>query len=175
MIQEELRGLTPLSLQGDLRMLATRFKNSTTTENVSTLIALINDPNCEQVILFGSPRSPTPEYSRSDEPETNLPLVAAVAKYSIPKVSEIYVVFDGLFLTAARCPRYYEVRELLDVAEKSSKVFFSAQPVPFTSSKNPETAAQIMIDMNPIVQLSPSTRAQYFALLCLISEDKYPC
>lgn len=156
-------------------MLATRFKNATATMiNAETLIALINDQKCEQVVLFGSPRSPTPDFARSDAPDTNLPLVAALAKYSIPGVSEVYVVFDGVFLTAARRPRYLEVRDLLDAAEQTSKVFFATQPVPFTSSKDPEKAAQIMIDTKPTVQLTTSTRPQYFALLCSIPEAQYP-
>jgi len=156
-------------------MLAMRFENPNTTINVSTLITLINDQKCELVVLFGSERSPTSDFSRrSDGPDVNLPLVAALVKYSIPGVSEIYVVFDGLFLTAARRPRYLEVRELLDVAEQSAKVFFATHPVPFTSGRSPEMAAKVMLDMAPFVQLTPATLAQYFSLLCLIPESQYP-
>lgn len=155
-------------------MLATRYKNGNTSDNVTTLIGLINDPNSSAIILFGSPSSPTREFTRTDGPETNLPLVAALAKYSIPRIDNLYVVFDGLFLTAARRPRYLEVRQLLDVAEKSNKVTFATTSVPFTSELSPSAAAEILLSHQPTVQLSPASRSKYFSLLCSIPEAQYP-
>ena len=155
-------------------MLATRYRNGNTSANEVTLVGLINDPACSKVILFGSPSAPTPDFSETDGLENNLPLMAALAKYSIPGIDDLYVVFDGMFLTAARQPRYLEVRQVLDVAENSGKVFFATKSVPFTSALSPSKAAKLLLSHVPTVPLAPSSRAQYFSLLCGIPEAQYP-
>lgn len=67
----------------------------------------------------------------------NQPLVAAISKYVIPGITDAYVLFDGLFLTAARRPRFLEVQDLMDGAEKSGiavlfpgKALFTPAPEP---------------------------------------------
>lgn len=155
-------------------MLATRYRNGNTSANANTLVGLINDPACVEVTLFCSPSAPTPDYSDTDGLEDNLPVVAALAKYRIPGIDDLYIVFDGIFLTAARRPRYLEVRALLDASEKSGKVSFATNPVRFTSALSPTKAAEVLSNEQPTIQLLPSTRAQYFALLCSIPEAQYP-
>ncbi|PIF89723.1 hypothetical protein CLU86_0600 [Acidovorax sp. 62] len=155
-------------------MLATRYQNGNTSRNESTLLGLINDPACSAVTLFCSPGTPTADFSQTDGSENNLPLLAALAKYSIPGIDDVYIVFDGMFLTAARRPRYLEVRQILDTSEKSGKVSFATKPVPFTSALSPAEAVQTLLNAQPTVQLLGSTRAQYFALLCSIPEAQYP-
>lgn len=155
-------------------MLATRYRNGNTSTNESTLVGLINDPVCSAVTLFCSPSAPTPDFSESDGLEINLPLVVALVKYSIPGIDDLYIVFDGMFLTAACRPRYLEVRQLLDVSERSGKVSFTTKPVSFTSSLSPSKAVETLLNEQPTIQLLPSTRSQYFALLCSIPEAQYP-
>lgn len=155
-------------------MLATRYHNGNTGTNESILIGIINDPACSAVTLFCSPSVPTAEFSEADGTENNLPLVAALAKYSIPRIDDLYIVFDGLFLTASRRPRFLEVTRLLDAAEVSGKVSFAPNPVPFTSALSPAEAVETLLIEQSTVKLEPSTRAQYFALLCSIPEAQYP-
>ncbi|CAN7622287.1 hypothetical protein LJR189_004675 [Acidovorax delafieldii] len=155
-------------------MLTTRYQNGNTGTNETTLIGIINDPACSSVTLFCSPSVPTAEFSEADSTENNLPLVAALAKYSIPRIDDLYIVFDGMFLTAARRPRFLEVSRVLDAAEASGKVWFATNPVPFTSALTPEQAVETMLSEQSTVQLETSTRAQYFALLCGIPEAQYP-
>lgn len=154
-------------------MIAVRYENSNTTENLSALVGLISSPGTVKVTLFASPASEAAEMSQSDGPQTNLPLASAVVEYEIPKIETVAVVFDGLFLTAARYPRYGEIRHLLDVAEQSNLAFFSEVRAPFTSSLSAEDAARTLQSLAPVKPLTPKTRADYFSLLSNISEAKY--
>ena len=155
-------------------MIAARFKKGSTGENVSALIAVIQDPNSREVRFFSSPRTKTARYSdSSDGPDNNLPLVAALVRYSIPRVDDVYIVFDGMFLTAARATRYYEVKELLDVAESSGKVVFSEEAADFTSSLKPEEAVKFLGALSKLILLTPATRAKYFGQLSNVSEAQF--
>ncbi|WP_304350857.1 hypothetical protein [Comamonas testosteroni] len=155
-------------------MLVERYRNSSTSANVTALINLLGDPSCKEVMLFATPSTPTADFSESDGPENNLPLVAAVAKYAISGITDVYVLFDGLFLTAARRPRFLEVQDLMDVAQDSDKATFFAGWVPFTSAREPSAAVESLLALGPRTPFTKATRAQYFALLCDISEAKYP-
>lgn len=154
-------------------MVAIRHPSESTLENLLALVGLINNPCSKKVVLFASPDSKAPEMSPSDGPENNLPLLAAFVEYEIPKIDSVVVIFDGLFLTAARYPRYDEVRELLDLAQKSDKVFFSETRAPFTSSLSAEDAAKTLQSLLPIKRLTPETRADYFSLLHTWTEARY--
>jgi hypothetical protein len=162
-----------LCTKGGIGVIAVRYENSNTTENLSALVGLISSPGTVKVTLFASPAGKTAEMSQSDGPETNLPLVSAVVEYEIPKIETVAVVFDGLFLTAARYPRYGEVRHLLDIAEQSNHVFFSEVRAPFTSSVSAEDAALTLQSLAPVKPLTPETRADYFSLLSSLSEAEY--
>lgn len=155
-------------------MLAIRHTNTSTSKNLGTLIGLLNDPNCVEVRLFATHSSPLEHFADSDGPECNLPLVSAIARYVIPNISEVYVLFDGAFLTASRRPRFLEVRELMDVAEASGKALYCSQPVPFTSSLDRESAVTLLKELEPVKTFNAETRAGYFELLCGIPESKYP-
>jgi hypothetical protein len=161
--------------QKDFSMpIAKRCFTDSTASCAHTLQTHIEDPHCVRVVLFASPTAPTPDFSRSDGPETNLPLLAAISTYEIPGVGPINVVFDGLTMTAERRPRYLEVKNLLDVAQRSSKVHFSTERIPFTSGLDPEIAAQRMLFNGRTVRLTETTRPQYFSQLCWIAEERYP-
>lgn len=154
-------------------MLVTRFQNSATVINLNALLTLIQDKNCEEVRLFASPASATGDFFNTDGPETNLPLVVALAKYSIPGITDVYVLFDGLFMTAARRPRLAEVQQLLDVAQVSGKTFFSTVTAQFTSSINADAAVKSLLLLNPVLALTQASRSTYFAQLSSISEAEY--
>lgn len=155
-------------------MLVTRFENSATSTNLQALLTLIQDPNCQEVRLFASPSSRTSDFSNSDGPETNLPLVSALAKYSVPGITDVYVLFDGAFLTAARKPRLGEVQALLNAAETSGKTVFSTAVAPFTSSIEVEVAVKLLLALAPTTSLTATSRPLYFAQISSIPEKEYP-
>ncbi|WP_198430910.1 hypothetical protein [Pseudomonas tolaasii] len=131
---------------------------------------MIRDNKCDEIILFASV-----ENDLGDEEarwNNNLPLVVALAKYIIPHVDSVLVVFDGMFLTAARYPRYGEVRNLLDVAVTSDKVYYSGQRAPLTSEMTPDEAVSTLIDLGSIQPLTVESRAEYFSLLSNFTEDE---
>lgn len=151
-------------------MAVTRWKSSVTGENARTLIDAINDPNIKLVTLFASPVEADSAFSAdSDGPETNLPLLVALAE----SVTGNLTVYDGLFLTAARKPRYLEIRDVLDTAVASNKVYFSERRTPFTSVLAPDDAAQKLSQLNPVLPLRAVTRPQFFRLLSGVTEAQY--
>lgn len=151
-------------------MLVNRYSNASTTDNLRAVLKLVQDANCAKIHLFASPTTLTAEHADSDGPETNFPLVAALATYRIPGITQVYVLFDGLFLTAARRPRLLEVQALLDAAQASGKAAFAPTAVPFTSSMAPDVAVKTLLAQESMVELTPQSRSQYFALLSSIPE-----
>ena len=106
-------------------MVSLRYATKSTSDNVWALCDLIRDNKCDEIILFASVGNDIDE--EEARWNNNLPLVVALAKYIIPHVASVLVVFDGVCLTAVRSARYGEVRELLDVAIASDKVYYSGQ------------------------------------------------
>lgn len=153
------------------KYLAVRGSHGNTTENCINLIEYIKRPECIQVLLFATHNKPTPGFSREDGPETNLPLMGAILLVELEDFNA-YVIFDGLFLTAQRYPRYKEVKEVLDAAVISDKAYFINIPVPFTSTWGPVGAVDQLLPL-PRQELTPDSRKNFFKLLCNISEEKY--
>lgn len=153
-------------------MKSARYLRGSTGDHASALINLLSDGNSKRVVFFASPLEPDSSFSNSyDGPESNLPLMAALVEYQIPGVEQITIVFDGLFLTAARYPRYREIRSVLDVAVLSNKSWFSKIRAPFTGSNTPEAAATTLgAHCNDLIQLTVTTRARYFSLLSNLTE-----
>lgn len=151
-------------------MVSLRYATKSTSDNVWALCDLIRDNKCDEIILFASVENDLDD----DEARynNNLPLVVALAKYIIPHVDSVFVVFDGVFLTAARYPRYGEVRELLDVAVASDKVYYSGQRAPLTSEMTPDEAVSTLIELGPIQPLTVDSRANYFSLLSSFTESE---
>lgn len=155
-------------------MTATRYEINNTSVNLDTIISTLSDARTDRVILFATETQPTDSFNHhSDGPETNLPLVAALAEFKIPGVAPFYVVFDGLFLTAARQSRYFEVRDLLDASIASGKAFFAQKRAPFTSELSPEEAAQKLLQIAPVVALTNANRSVYFGLLSCLPESAF--
>lgn len=150
---------------------AVRGKGGNTTENCCNLVEYIQMQNCIQIVLFATSKNPDNGFSRNDGPETNLPLMGAIAIVELEGFNA-YVIFDGLFLTAQRYPRYKEVKEVLDAAVASGKAYFITQSVPFTSSWGPVGAVDQLIHL-PRQELTTETRKSFFGLLCNISEESY--
>lgn len=151
-------------------MAVTRWKNSATGENARTLIAAIKDPNIKLVTLFAtSVEADSAFTAESDGPETNLPLLVALAE----SVTGNLTVYDGVFLTAARKPRYLEVRDVLDAATGTNKVYFSERRAPFTSALPPYDAARKLGELAQASQLTAGTRPKFFRLLSGVTEAQY--
>lgn len=158
------------ALKADTPITAARFETKSTTQNLEAILGLMRNPDLNRVILFATHAEPSHGFSREDGPDTNLPLVAALVEIKPAGIPPLYVVFDGLFLTAVRLPRYGEVRQLLDSAEASGKAFYCPQRVPFTSGCLAEEAARIMLECADPLPLDASGRPRYFALLSNVPE-----
>lgn len=155
-------------------MKTVRYNNRGTTENLATIVEVINDPNCIKVTLFASPTSASQLNSAQlDECDVNWPLVASVAEYNVHNIAKISIVFDGVFLHAARSPRISEVQRLLDTAETSNKVFFANECAPLTSDMEPSAAIEALLKLaeKSNRQLTTATRAEYFSLLSTVPES----
>jgi len=162
-----LIGGCPLQ-QDELTMVALRYTNRSTSDQVRVLCDIIRDPKCERVTLFGTVKeAPTPE-----EADPDMPLVAATAVYSIPGIAQVQVVFDGQFLTAARYPRYLDVRDVLDVAVAAGNVYFSGERAPLTEALSPEEAATVLGSLGDVRLLDAGSRASYFSLLSGFTEQQ---
>lgn len=155
-------------------MLATRFNTGNTGSNLAGLLRLVNDKNCKDITLYASPTSADQGASESDGPEANFPLVAALARYEIPGITDVYVVFDGLLLTASRRSRFLEVVQLMDACQASGKTKFGQARAPFTSALEPTAAVSALQESGPTLDFTSSTRSRYFALLSNIAEADYP-
>ncbi|MDR6671256.1 hypothetical protein [Rhizobium sp. 1399] len=149
-------------------MTVLRFTNSSTNANLSALIDLIDAPETESVTLLASPKTGE-SATESDGPDTNFPLVAALVDYKVPGYGLVSIVFDGVFLTAARDNRASEVSALLDAAVNKGGVRFGER-APFTSSLAPQTAAGAMRAL-PSQELTAETRSAYWRLVSNMPEN----
>lgn len=142
-----------------------RFELGNTTQNKDALIKKIVDPNTVKVTLFATKREVL-----ANTFETNLPLVVALVE-----TNTNYLLFDGLFLTAARNPRYYEVRSVLDISVQSTKVNYCSKPVEYTRDLNEDLVVKYLINEsnNSSYLLTEDSRKSYFAILSNITEDKF--
>lgn len=145
---------------------ARRYNVGTTGDNLHALSSLLADPQCTGVSLFATLSDDGGRFSdQTDGPVTNLPLVAALAQYSLPAgLGTLHIVFDGPFLTAARPPRFNEVSSLLDTALHTHKATVHLLPFDFTSCLTPENAAALMLDAETVV-LDESSLGRFVALL----------
>lgn len=149
-----------------------RSRPSNTQNNLDKLLRALADPACESLCFFATHPHVDETFSDDDGPETNLPFIVAVATYKLLKEHTVRVVFDGMQLTAARLPRYGEVRQLLDAATVSNKAFFSPQSVKFTSNLPPAEAAQVLLSNAAPISLTTTSRSQFFKLLSGVSEQQ---
>lgn len=159
-----------IAMTKEIPMRAFRYENQATSKNADALVELLQSPLTERVILYASAFAAA-GMSQTDGPETNLPLLAALAAVRLPAIGTLQIVFDGPFLTCARLPRYDEVRHVLDCAEMNSKVECAMTPAPFTSALSPEAAVARLRDVGPTTTLTPDTRAGFFALLSRVPES----
>jgi len=139
-----------------------RSKGSGTSENADLIVDAINDPNTVQVTLFASEKI---------ENNSNTPLLFALAQHSIPAIEEsIYIVFDKNVSTAQRCPRYIEVKRILDASEKSNKVLFSNNRVPYTAALGPKEAVSTMLEQVVSEPFTTDSRPIFFSMLSNLTE-----
>jgi len=148
-----------------------RYQNRSTSENLDAILNRLWSPGTILIRLFATIRD-TEGMGVKDGSEVNLPLLHALVESTPNENTPKYEIFDGLFLTAARIPRYLEVRTLLDEAVKSRvPVYFGLRPIPFTSSMQPEEALMIMLEQ-PTRMLEEQTRPEFFTLLSCMSEEQ---
>ncbi|AQS50706.1 hypothetical protein PAEH1_02545 [Paenalcaligenes hominis] len=148
---------------------AQRETKSNTYDNLNNILSYLNNPESTKITLYATPASNSKNYNPQwDGPETNLPLLAALVTTNYK-----HIIFDGLFLTATRRPRYLEVKELLDQAVKKDNVFFSPDFVPFTSQLPPAEAFKILLDYSKrAIPLSSFSRSDFFSLLSTLTEKE---
>lgn len=160
------------SIMSNENIIALRYKCGNTGENSLNLFNYLQLAECSDVILFSTFKEIDETYSQDDGPETNLPLLGAVAKINLLGVGDIFILFDGLFLTAQRKPRYNEVKMILDEAEKSQKTSFIQLAVPFTSRLQADEAVKLLWKF-PKQVLNADSRSTFFRLLSSVSERQY--
>jgi len=152
-----------------------RFKIGTTNDNSRRFIELMKDGNTKRVILFATPISVPDDSSDSDlgdiGPVSNLPLMSACVEYWHPGEGNVGMVVDGLFLTAARMPRYGEVCAVLDEAEKLDKIYYSPERCGFTVCESVEDAFNEMQTYS-LLPFTQESRAEYIALLGIQCEEE---
>ncbi|AGN82314.1 MULTISPECIES: hypothetical protein [Pseudomonas] len=143
-----------------------RKTSSDTDTNLKALLDVFAQNNFQTVIFFASP---TVGGSDHDGPDTNWPLMAAL----VQTLQGNYDIYDGLFLTAKRYPRYMEVKSLLDaaVAVSNGSVHYAPAPLPFTAGKTEEDALAMMLSVQTKV-FDQDSRADYFRLLSRVTEKQ---
>ena len=137
-------------------MICIRYENSSTGANEEAIIKIMEDGNTKKVTFFASPR---------EKEDPNAPLVSALAEYDIPGAGTVKIVYDGLFLTAQRPPRYNEVKSVVDVAIDSGKAYFAKSEAPFTEGMKPREAVSRLEEIHNTENLTSDTRANYFRML----------
>lgn len=147
-------------------MTVIRFNSSTlsTGQIGAALLDYIRDPKCEKIALFVTERS---------DDQQDSPWLMAVVTYQIPHVEPVHVLMDGYVLSAARYPRYMEVRDVLDAGEKAGKVWFCSVPAPFTQDLPADKSISVLQGLGSLTQLNASTRPQLFLLLSTLTEAQY--
>lgn len=146
--------------------------SSNTGEKLAEILALLRDPSVERVTFFATPLAPGEGYGDADGAESNLPEMVALVEGKFAGMVDNVIVLDGAFLTAARIPRYREVRELLDEAQESGKIFFSKTRAPFTSGLKANEAASVLSNLGPLKHFTAASRAEYFSLLSNLTETE---
>lgn len=141
----------------------TRALNSNTTVNRDNLIASIKDDSVEEIIFFATHKN-IPESN-----STNLPLLCALSR-----TKNGYVLQDGNFLTAARRPRYFEIQDVFDEAEKSKKVSFCSVPVNLTEDLTCKDAVIYLLEQckSNKIHFDPGSRKSFFALMSSFTEEE---
>jgi hypothetical protein len=154
-----------------MEIITTRYRNSSTTENLDAAISVLQPDVLKRFTLFASPNmaQAVPPPDPRNGPDSNFPLVSAIAEFEIPRIVTIRVVFDGVFLTAARLPRYGEVKELLNAVVSCGRGSFSAARAPFTAQLGAEEAFETLCRL-PATPLTAETRPAYFSLLSTMNE-----
>lgn len=149
--------------------------DTNTARNAKAIHGLVAEAKVVRIVLFATSDRPTGAFNDArDGGGINLPLVAALAEVKLDGISPIYVVFDGMFLTARSKTRYNEVRDLLDASVASGKVYFSAERAPFTSGLPASEAAAALLDCaSGSMKLTAATRGKYFAMLSTITEEDF--
>lgn len=146
-----------------------RFENQSTSLNALALCNLLRDDRARRVLLFASSSTAVVDNEDNDAKDP-FPLMSALVEYELPAVLRFTILFDGLFLTAARMPRIGEVTAVLDAATASGRAFFASQIAPFTHGLEPQEAAKNLLGLGPFAPLDAATRPTYFAQLALIPE-----
>lgn len=143
-----------------------RKETKSTSNNKDSIIDLINDANTIKVTFFATVKETTFNGCTSGE-NNNLPLMIALVEQT-----DKIIIHDGLFLTAARTPRYYEVRSVLDVAVTSNKAAYCNEPVKCTSKRSEDDAVAYLLEKSygKRFMLDQSTRPVYFSLLSSLTE-----
>ena len=133
-----------------------RYENLSITNNARSIIEHIVPLMSWRVTLFGSMREGGP------------PRLNALASYSILHFGIVHVVFDGDFLNADTRLGLQQVRDVLNAAQRSTKVTVCLAPLKDTSSLSPVEAANSMLAaaMNEgCTGVSPQSLSLFMALV----------
>jgi hypothetical protein len=147
-------------------MIANRYDLSSTSTNVRALFDIFQDGQYKEMTFFATVRE-------SDMPSTqDLPWLGVLVTYNLPHMPPIYTLFDGYVLSAARQPRYDEIRRLLDLVVDGNTKFCTV-PVPLTCKLPAEAAVALILDLENVEPLSSESRPKYFKMLSMFSERSF--
>ncbi len=153
-----------------------RYPVGDTTDNCNILCSLAQKAGWT-LHLYASPTTGTKDDERTSGPDTNFPLLCAMATEDfVPGVARFAIVLDGLLLTARRQPRASEVRAVLDIAmaQQPGKVRVAIgeqRRAPFTAAMDAEVAAKKLAAI-PTEPLTSRNRPLFWRMLSSISEDE---
>lgn len=137
-----------------------------THENLDTIIQYLNYNNVKRIIFFATNYEIDSSYGKEDGPDSNFPLLWALAEFKILGIDSLYIIFDGIFLTAVRQARMNEIKILFDEAVQHNNVFFSTRRVRFTSSLPADEAKNEFLKLEAsFIQLNSSTAFDFKNML----------
>jgi hypothetical protein len=137
-----------------------RHRNASPTANLSTLLAILQQPTTRRLTLYAMPHG-----SGSPHNGGRLPTLAAIADIETPQHSLVRVVFDQELLVASQGARGNALRALLDAAQESGKTECALGAAPMTSTLSPRIAIAALGAVGPRCALTAESRARFVALL----------
>lgn len=147
---------------------AFRQESKGTGDNRDAMLNAINSSDCIKFTLFATLRED--RIGCNSVERSNLPILMAIAEYD-----DKFLVFDSAYLTAAREPRYYEVKAILDSADKSNKVQFCNMPVEYTGCIDVDISARYLLKEAELYAYyySSSSRENFFSMLSNVPESQF--
>jgi len=141
-----------------------RYGTHNTSDTVSAILRLIEDPLCAEIRFFAT---------QPVEADVASPYMRVLARYRIsPIESDFYVLMDEICLTAYASHRYSEIKLIMDAAEEKAHIYWSEFPVPMTGDLSPAVAIAEFLS-KPVNSFTQKNRALFFRHISPFSEAEF--